>query len=163
MLQFVLQEQKQLKNIVTLLVLMLLLLGLYTFLDNFGYQSYKMLGEAFGYSVVTQTIILNVIISIVSAFTISISLINYRINNSKTSGSIFASIGNLFAVVFSGCASCGLSIFGAIGLSLGLPLITPGAIKYKFFALLVIVLGLIVVLYIIQTSTCKIKQGGTQS
>jgi hypothetical protein len=51
-------------------------------------------------------------------------------------------------------------VLGAIGLSIGLPAITPGAVKYKFFALLVIILGLIVVVYIINTSVCSIKKGG---
>ena len=158
MIRFVLEEQKKLKNIIILIVIFLLLLSLYTFLDNFGFQSYPILGDAFGYSVVVQTITLNVLISFISAVTVNLTLINYRLNNQMSSGSFFASIGNLFAVIFSGCASCGLSVLGAIGLSIGLPAIAPGAVKYKFFALLLIILGLIVVVYIINTATCSMKK-----
>ena len=162
MIRFVLNEQKKLKNIIILSVVFIVLLSLYTFLDNYGFQSYAILGDAFGYNVVVSTITLNILISLISAVTINFTLINYRMNNSMTSGSFFASIGNLFAVIFSGCASCGLSVLGAIGISLGLPAITPGAVKYKFFALLVIILGLITVIYIINTTTCSIKKGGKQ-
>lgn len=161
MIYAVLQEQKKLKNIIVSSIIFLFLLSLYTLLDNYGYQSYSTLGDAFGYNVVTATIILNILISLLSAFTISITLLNYQLNRTMTSGSIFASIGNLFAVVFTGCASCGLSLLGAIGIGLGLPVITPGAVQYKFFALLVILLGLIIVLYVIQNTTCSIKKGGT--
>lgn len=158
MLRLVLYEQKKIKNILLLVFTFIALLGLYIFLDNFGHQSYSTLADAFGVSVLIQTLVLNVLISLISAVTISFTIINYKLNNSMTSGSFFASIGNLFAVIFTGCATCGLSVFGALGISLGLPAITPGAVKYKFFALLVIILGLIVVTYIINTSVCSIKK-----
>lgn len=160
MLSFVLQEQKKIKNIVTMLLIFVALLALYTFLDNYGFQTYAILGDAFGQAVVIQTITLNILISLISALTISLTLINYRFNNAMSSGSFFASIGNLFAVIFTGCATCGLSLFGALGVSLVLPAVTPGAVKFKFFGLLVIILGLIIVTYIINTSTCSIKKGG---
>lgn len=159
MLTYILQEQKKTKNIIVLLAIFVILLLLYTFLDNFGYQSYISLGDAFGYNTVVYTIVLNILISLISAFTISMTIINFNVNNTRTSGSFFASIGNVFALLFTGCASCGLSLFGAIGISIGLPTIMPGAIKYKFFALLVIILGLIIVLYVINTSVCSIKKG----
>jgi hypothetical protein len=160
MIRFVLLEQKKLKNILVLVGILIALLSLYTFLDNYGYQSYATLGDAFGYNTVIATISLNVLISLVSALTISFTLINFRFNNAMTSGSIISSVGNVFAVIFTGCASCGLSLLGAIGLSIGLPAVTPGAVKYKFFALLVIILGLIIVLYLINNATCSIKKGG---
>lgn len=159
MLQFVLQEQKNKKNILMLLGLFVGLLTVYTFLDNYGYQSYITLGQAFGTTRVVSTITLNVLISMLSAFTISITIINFRFNNTKTSGSFFASVGNVFALVFTGCASCGLTLLGAVGLSIGITVI-PGAVKFKFFALLLIILGLIIVMYLINTSTCSIKKGG---
>ena len=161
MLQFVLQEQKSKKNILILLAIFVGLLLIYTFLDNFGYQSYRTLGQAFGYNTVVSTIVLNIFISLFSAFTISITIINFGINNTKTSGSFFASVGNVFALIFTGCASCGISLLGAIGISFGVTVL-PGAVKFKFFALLVIILGLIVVMYLINTSTCSIKKGGKQ-
>jgi hypothetical protein len=162
MIRFVLQEQKKFKNILILLGIFLGLLTLYTFLDNFGYQSYATLGDAFGYNTVVATITLNVLISLISAATISFTIINFRFNNAMSSGGIISSIGNVFAVVFTGCASCGLSLLGAIGLSIGLPAVTPGAVKYKFFALLIIILGMIIVVYLINNSTCSIKKGGKQ-
>lgn len=158
MLTLVLNEQKKLKNILIVLIIFLLLLSLYTFLDNYGYQSYKTLQDAFGTSILVQTVTLNILISLISAFTINLTLINYQFNNSKSNGGIFASIGNLFAVLFTGCATCGISVFATLGISLGLPAITPGAVKYKFFALLIIILGLIIVSYVINTSTCSIKK-----
>ncbi len=158
MIRLVLSEHKKTKNIIRLIIIFTLLLSLYTFLDNFGFQSYRILGQAFGFDVVVATITLNILISLISAFTISLTLVNYGFNNKMSGGSMFASIGNVFAVVFTGCASCGLSVLGAIGISIGLPAVTPGAVKYKFFALLVIILGLIIVVYIINTSVCSIKK-----
>jgi uncharacterized protein YacL len=158
MLRYILNEQKKIKNILLLLGIFIGLFLLYTILDNFGYQSYALLGDAFGYNIVLSTIILNILISLISAFTISMTIINFNVNNTRTSGSLFASIGNVFALLFTGCASCGLSLLGAIGISIGLPTIMPGAVKFKFFALLVIILGLILVLYLINTSTCSIKK-----
>ena len=160
MIRYILNEQKSKKNILILSVIFIVLLALYTILDNYGYQSYRILGDAFGNNVVIATIVLNIAISLISAFTISLTLINFRINNQLSGGSLFASIGNVIALIFTGCASCGLSLFGALALSIGLPSITPGAVKYKFLALLIILLGLIVVMYIINTSTCSIKKGG---
>ena len=159
MIHYILQEQKKTKNIIVLLVIFLLLLLTYTFFDNYGFQSYYTLGEAFGYGTVVQTIVLNVLISLLSAFTISITVINFKTNNTRTKGSFFASIGNVFGLIFTGCASCGLSLLGAIGISLGVTVL-PGAVKFKFFALLVIILGLIMVIYLINTSVCSIKKGG---
>lgn len=159
MLNYVLNEQKKSKNIIRLIIIFFILFLIYTLLDNYGYQSYQTLGNAFGLKVVIQTVTLNVLISLLSAFTISITMINFSINNTKTSGSIFASIGNVVALVFTGCASCGLSLLGAIGISIGISVL-PGAVKFKFFALLIIILGLIIVSYLINTSTCSIKKGG---
>lgn len=158
MLRLVLQEQAKRKNIIRLVIIFGLLLSLYTFLDTIGFQTYRILGDAFGQDVVFWTITLNILISLISAITISFTLINYRFNNRKAGGSFLASIGNVFAVLFTGCASCGLSLLGAIGVSAILPAVTPGAIKFKFFALLVIILGLIIVTYIINTSVCSIKK-----
>lgn len=160
MLNLVLTEQKKKKNILMLILIFLGLLSLYTFLDNFGYQSYGTLKDAFGVNTLVATVSLNVLISFLSAFTISITIINFSFNNSIKSGSFLASVGNLFAVLFTGCATCGISVFAALGLSLGLPAVTPGAVKYKFFALLVIILGLIVLMYVINTTVCKMKKGG---
>lgn len=159
MIHLILQEQKKTKNILMLLGIFLVLMAVYTFFDNYGYQSYYTLGEAFGYNRVVATISLNVLISLLSAFTISVTVINFRFNNAMTSGSVFASIGNVFGLIFTGCASCGLSLLGAVGVSLGVTVL-PGAVKYKFFALLLLTLGLIVVVYLINTSTCSIKKGG---
>ncbi len=159
MIHLVLNEQKKRSNILILIAIFLGLLSIYTFFDNYGYQSYYTLGEAFGYNTVIATVSLNILISLLSAFTISITVINFKINNSMTSGSVFASIGNVFGLIFTGCASCGLSLLGAIGISLGITVL-PGAVKFKFFALLVIILGLIIVIYLINTSTCSIKKGG---
>lgn len=159
MIHLILNELKKRNNLLLLSLLFIVLLLVYTYFDNFGYQSYYTLGEAFGYNVVVQTIVLNVLISLLSAFTITVTIINFRFNNTVSSGSIFASIGNVFGLIFTGCATCGLSLLGAIGVSLGVSVL-PGAVKYKFFALLVIVLGLIIVVYLINTSTCKIQKGG---
>lgn len=161
MLRFVIQEQLKKTNIIRLIIIFALLLSLYTFLDTIGFQTYKILGDAFGNDVVFWTITLNVLNSFISALTISLTLINYGFNNQKIGGSVLASIGNVFAVVFTGCASCGLSLLGAIGVSTILPAVTPGAIKFKFFALLVILLGLIIVTYIINTSVCSINKRRT--
>ena len=160
MLRLVLEEQKKTRNILILIGIFLALLTVYTLLDNYGFQTYYLLGEAFGYNTVYATITLNVLISLLSAFTINLTVINFRFNNTRTSGSLFASIGNVFALIFTGCATCGLSLVGAIGLSIALPTVTPGAVKFKFLALLVIILGLIIVMYLINTSTCSIKKGG---
>lgn len=159
MFYLILQEQKKPRNIILFVSVFLVLLSIYTLLDNYGYQTYALIGDAFGYDVVVQTIVLNVLISLLSAFMISITVINFRFTNNKSSGSFFASIGNVFALVFTGCASCGLSLLGAIGVSLGVTIL-PGAVKFKFLALLVIMLGLIIVIYLINTSTCSIKEGG---
>lgn len=160
MLHLVLQEQKKIKNILIMTGIFLALMGVYIFLDNFGAQSYKSLGDAFGTPTLLATIGLNILISIGSAFTISMTVINFKFNNTKTSGSFFATIGNIVAVIFTGCASCGLSLVGAIGLSVTLPAVSPGAIQYKFLALLIVILGLIIVMYIINTSVCSVKKGG---
>ncbi len=160
MIKFVLEEQKKLKNIIVLVIFFIFLFSLYTFLDNVGFQNYEILGDAFGTNTVVATITLNFFISLVSAFTISLTLINFKLNNQLTSGSLFASIGNVFAVIFTGCATCGLSLLGSVGIGIALPVVTPGAVKFKFFALLIIILGLIVVVYIINTSVCSIKKGG---
>lgn len=160
MIRFVLIEQKKMKNILILTIIFLVLLSIYTFLDNYGFQNYSILGDAFGQNTVIATIGLNILISLISAITINFTIINYRFNNTLSGGSIFSTIGNVFAVVFTGCASCGLSLIGSIGLSAILPVVSPGAIKYKFFALLVILLGLIIVIYIINNSTCSINKGG---
>ena len=161
MLQFVLQEQKSKKSLLRLGLIFLGLMIVYTLLDNYGVESYRTLGQAFGVGRVVSTITLNVLISLLSAFTISITVINFGFNNTPTSGSLFASVGNVFALIFTGCASCGVSLLGAIGISLGVTVL-PGAIKFKFFALLLIVLGLILVMYLIQTSVCSIKKGGAK-
>ncbi len=157
MLPFVLSELKQTKYIVRMIIIFILILSLYTWMDNFGYQTYKMLGEAFGYDVVFKTITLNIIISLLSSFTITISIINYNMNNKRTQGSILATITNGIALLFSGCSSCGITILSAIGISIGLPTILPGAIKFKFLALIFMLLGLVWVLYLIQYNTCKVK------
>jgi len=159
MIHLILNELKKRNNVLLLIAIFVVLLIVYIFFDNFGYQSYYTLGEAFGYNVVVQTITLNLLISSLSAFTITITVINFKFNNTVTSGSVFASIGNVFGLIFTGCATCGLSLLGAIGVSLGVTVL-PGAVKYKFFALLVIILGLIIVIYLINTSTCKIQKGG---
>lgn len=129
---------------------------LYTALDNYGYQSYTMLFQAFGWLTLTLTILLNILISLISGYSVHLALSQLPIKNSGSSMSIGA-IGNSIAAVFAGCASCGVNILAAIGISFALPVITPGAIEYKLLALVIVLIGYAIISYRIKHSVCEVK------
>lgn len=111
------------------------LFALYVFLDNLGFQNYRMLIGAFGWQAFALTFALNILISYVSAITIDKIIIN------KVGSSVGVGVGNIIGAVFAGCTSCGVSLLAVIGVNFALPAIAPGGIEYKLLALLIVTIG----------------------
>ena len=110
----------------------IILLSMYIYLDNLGFQNYKMLISAFGWVSFILTMSLNLLISAFSAITVDKAL------SSQTKGGIGVGFGNAIGAFFAGCTSCGVSLLAVIGVTFSLPVVTPGAIEYKLLALLLV-------------------------
>lgn len=132
------------------------LFSIYTYFDNFGYQNYKMLYQAFGLFQLVATITLNVLLSVVSTFSVYTAFTNSMVKI-DFKGATLSTVGNIIAIFFTGCTSCGLSIFAALGLSFTAPLVTPGAIEYKAIALVVLLIGLYFIDKKAKNGKCKVK------
>lgn len=131
-------------------IVFILLLSLYVFLDNLGFQNYSMLISAFGAHVFVLTMSLNILISYVSAITVD------KIVVSKVGTSVGVSVGNIIGAVFAGCTSCGVSLLAVIGVNFALPVVAPGAIEYKLLALLIVAIGYFYTDYRLKKG-CKIQ------
>lgn len=157
MLNLVWQKQKEKKYIIMNILISVFFLVIYIMLDRLGNENYTNMIANFGLFVVIIHMLINIIISILTGFMMTLSTIKFDLTKREAPGSnVIPMLSFLFGVLTYGCTSCVVTFLAAVGISFT-PLILPnGNLAWKLASLAIIILGFIIVLYSINKATCKI-------
>jgi hypothetical protein len=142
----------------------ILLIGLFLFfsfiyvrIDLNAVKSYESFIEVYGVLTFSIHIILNIIMSFLSAILVGVSYINYKMNNSEKDGSIMSVVSVLFGTVTYGCTACVYGFFAAIGITFTVVALPLSNLPYKLISLGIIIAGLYWTKYRVNTLTCEVK------
>ena len=112
--------------------------------------------DQYGIGLVLINITLSVIMSLISALSLTLSIINMKIKNTETKSSNLNFFSLIFSIMTYGCTSCVISFLAIFNISYSVMVLPMAGLAYKFIALIIIIAGLIFTRYEIN-KPCKIK------
>lgn len=117
---------------------------------------YTQMFQKYGLSLVVINIILNIIMSFITATTLTVSVINIKIQGKDTKSSSLSFFSVLFAVMTYGCTSCVISFLAIFGISYSVALLPLAGLPYKLLTLVILLAALAFSRYEMN-KPCKIK------
>lgn len=155
MLAYVLEKQKTRKFILINILIFIIFMILYTMVD-FMNMSYASMINQFGLYLMILNILLNLIMSLLSALMISFTTAQFTITKKEAKGSSLSFISIIFGMLTYGCTPCVIAFFAAIGISFSVIILPLANLPYKLFSLLLVILGFAWIIHQIKNSKCKI-------
>lgn len=117
---------------------------------------YTQMYVQYGIGLILLNVVLNIIMSLITALTLTISVINIKIQGKDTKSSSVNFFSVLFAVMTYGCTSCVISFLAIFGISYSVALLPLAGLPYKLITLLILVAGLAFTRYELN-KPCKVK------
>jgi len=156
MFKTILAMQKEKKYIIQGVIVFILFMVLYFTLDslNIGYRN---MIDDFGVYLVVVNVVLNIIMSLTSAFMWNVSTGLVKLTGKEGKGSFFSGIAYVFGLLTYGCTPCVIALFSTIGLTFSVAILPLAGLPYKFIALALLALGLLWLIYETNHVKCKIK------
>lgn len=145
MLKMMLQMQKKKQYLIHGGLFFTLYMIIFTMLDTFNIGYFKMI-EDFGLYLVIINILLNIVMSLLSAFIMNISNYLVKVNSKEGKGSIFPGIAAIFGIFTYGCTPCVIAFLSTIGIAFSVIVLPLSGLPYKLISLLIIILGLVIIL-----------------
>jgi hypothetical protein len=144
------------KYIIQATLFFIVFMVIYTIIDSLNMSYVEML-ETYGLYLVIINILLNIIMSALSAFLMHLSTSMVELKASADKGSTLGFISILFGILTYGCTSCVIAFFASIGIAFSVIALPLAGLPYKLISLLLIAAGIFFVRYELEHSKCKVK------
>ncbi len=128
---------------------------IYFIVDSLN-MSYGEMRETYGLFLVIFNIILNVVMSFLSALLMNLSTAMVELKGKEGKASSFGFFSVLFGILTYGCTSCVIAFFSAVGIAFSVVALPLAGLPYKLISLVLIVIGLVWIRYEINHASCKI-------
>ncbi|MBU1143889.1 MAG: hypothetical protein KKH92_09660 [Firmicutes bacterium] len=156
MLDAAIQLQKTKKYIIQGALFFSFFIIIYSLLDSLN-MSYSNMILEYGVYLVVINIILNIIMSFLSALLMNMSTAMVELKGKEGKGSTFGFFSVLFGVFTYGCTSCVIAFLASIGIAFSVIALPLAGLPYKLLSLVLIMIGLIWITKEIQHGKCKVK------
>lgn len=156
MFKTIMSMQKQKKYVIQGILTLFIFFILYLVLDNLN-MSYSEMIKDFGIYLVVINILLNLTMSMLSAFMWNVSSALVKLTGREGKGSMLSGLAYLFGLLTYGCTPCVIAMFATIGITFSVAALPLAGLPYKFLALLILILGLLWLIYETNHVKCKIK------
>ncbi|XFA98534.1 hypothetical protein ACAG96_06635 [Candidatus Izemoplasma sp. B36] len=156
MFKTILSMQKQKKYIIQGVITFIVFMVLYFVLDFLNMTYNEMIIE-YGLFLVVVNIILNIIMSALSAFMWNVSTGLVKLTGREGKGSMLSGLAYLFGLLTYGCTPCVIALFATIGITFSVAALPLAGLPYKFLALVILGLGLVWLIYEANHVKCKVK------
>jgi len=113
--------------------------------------------EKYGLYLVVLNIIVNIVMSALSAYMIVISSAFFKQSGKEGKGTTLTGVSILFGIFTYGCTPCLIAFFTTIGISFSVMVLPLAGFPYKLVSLVIVILGYFWLKYEIKHVTCKIK------
>lgn len=87
-------------------------------------------------------ITLNILMSLITALTLTLSVINLKINQKDTRSSNLSFFSVIFSIMTYGCTACVINFLAVFGISYSIALLPYAGLPYKLIALFIIIISL---------------------
>ncbi|QVK16851.1 hypothetical protein KHQ81_07975 [Mycoplasmatota bacterium] len=130
--------------------------GMYILLDYFN-GGYYLMVKNYGIYLVILNMIVNMVMSFISALMISISTVYFKQSGKEGKGTAFTGLSVIFGILTYGCTPCVIAFFGSIGITFSVMVLPLAGFPYKLISLFIVVIGFFWLKYEIKHAKCKIK------
>jgi hypothetical protein len=156
MLESAIKLQKTKKYVIQGLLFFSFFIIIYSLLDSLN-MSYSNMVLEYGIYLVVINIILNIVMSFLSALLMNLSTAMVELKGKEGKGSSFGFFSVLFGVFTYGCTSCVIAFLAGIGIAFSVIALPLAGLPYKLLSLVLIVIGLMWITKEIQHGKCKVK------
>lgn len=156
MLELVYQNMKQKKYLLYGILYFIIFLSIYFVLDTLN-GGYPKMVEDFGLWLVVLNLVINFIMSAISAYMMILSSAYVQLSGKEGKGSFLTSFAVLFGMLTYGCTTCVITFFAVVGITFGVIALPLAGFPYKIMALVLIILGYVWLRYEIKRGRCKVQ------
>ncbi len=155
MVKLVLMKHKEKKYLISLGVFFLVFLFIYFMLDYLS-GGYQPMIEDFGRYLVVLNVIINVLMSAISALMFTFSTALQSLSKRGENTGMMSFVGVIFGFFTFGCTSCMIAFLAAVGINFAVIPLAMHNFPYKLIGLSLLLIVFVIQLYIIKNSKCKI-------
>jgi len=156
MFKLALRMQTKKKYIIQGLLFFMTFLLIYTIVDGLN-MSYALMQETYGTLLVNLNIVLNVVMSFLSALLMNLSTAMVELKGKEGKAANFGFFSVLFGILTYGCTTCVIALFAAIGIAFSVAALPLAGLPYKLISLVLILIGLIWIAREIEYGKCKVN------
>ena len=150
-----LRLMKTKKLIIQGLLFFITFLVIYFVVDRLN-MTYPVMIETYGLYLVIINVILNVMMSLLSAILMNFSTAMVELKGKEGKASNFGFLSVVFGILTYGCTSCVIAFFASIGIAFSVIALPLAGLPYKFISLILILIGLFWIRKEID-KPCKVK------
>ncbi|MGE4321377.1 MAG: hypothetical protein AB7E61_08020 [Acholeplasmataceae bacterium] len=156
MLNLSIQMLKTKKYMIQFILFLSFFILIYFIIDHLN-MTYQEMATSYGIYLVVINIILNLIMSVLSAFLMHMSTTMVELKGKEGKGSSLGFLSILFGILTYGCTSCVIGFFASIGIAFSVIALPLAGLPYKFVSLILIIVGLFVIRYQLEHGKCRVK------
>lgn len=128
---------------------------IYFIVDSLN-MSYQEMQQTYGLFLVIVNIILNLLMSFLSAFLMNLSTAMVQLKGKEGKAQSFGFFSVLFGILTYGCTSCVIAFFASIGIAFSVTILPLAGLPYKLISLVLIIIGIVWIRHEIEHAACKI-------
>jgi len=156
MLAAAIQLQKTKKYIIQGILFFSFFILIYTLIDGLN-MSYSNMILEYGIYLVVINILLNIVMSFLSALLMNLSTAMVVLKGKEGKGSTFGFFSIIFGIFTYGCTACVIAFLASVGIAFSVIALPLAGLPYKLISFVLIVIGLIWVTKEIQNGKCKVE------
>lgn len=127
------------------------------FIVDYLNMSYTEMIETYGLFLVVTNIIMNVLMSFLSALLMNLSTAMVVLKGREGKAQSFGFFSVLFGILTYGCTSCVIAFFASVGIAFSVVALPLAGLPYKLISLILITIGLIWIRRELNSASCKIN------
>jgi hypothetical protein len=156
MLAAAIQLQKTKKYIIQGILFFSFFILIYTLIDGLN-MSYSNMILEYGIYLVAINIVLNILMSFLSALLMNLSTAMVVLKGKEGKGSTFGFFSIIFGIFTYGCTACVIAFLASVGIAFSVIALPLAGLPYKLISFVLIIIGLIWVTKEIQNGKCKVE------
>ena len=156
MLAAAIQLQKTKKYIIQGILFFSFFILIYTLIDGLN-MSYSNMIIEYGIYLVVINILLNIVMSFLSALLMNLSTAMVVLKGKEGKGSTFGFFSIIFGIFTYGCTACVIAFLASVGIAFSVIALPLAGLPYQLISFVLIVIGLIWVTKEIQNGKCKVE------
>lgn len=156
MFSTILKMQRKKKYIIQGIIVFVLFSLLYFTLDylNIGYKD---MIKKYGIYLLIINILLNIVMSGLSAFMWNFSTSLMKLTGREGKGTFLSGFAYIFGLLTYGCTPCVIAFFATIGVTFSVAVLPLAGLPYKFISLALLILGMLWLFYESNHVKCKVN------